>query len=152
MINHIALMGRFTATPELKQTNSGTAFVSFTLAVDRSYSKEKATDFINCVAWRNTAEFICRYFKKGQCIVVEGPLQSRKYDDRDGNKRTAYEVVVNQTHFCGPRESGTDIQADDRYRTAPPPVSSYYPPSPAPAPAYEQTGFADVPDDGDLPF
>lgn len=156
MLNNVTLMGRLTADPELKQTTSGTAVTSFTLAVDRNYSKdkEKTTDFINCVAWRNTAEFICRYFKKGQLMALVGSIQVRKYEDRDGNKRNAVEVLTDHVFFCGSKENSADIQADDRYRAAPPPAATYYPPSPvpAPAPAYEQTGFSDIEDDGDLPF
>ena len=105
MINSTVLMGRLTATPEVKTTtNNGVSVVSFTLAVDRAYQKkgeEKKTDFINCVAWRTTAEFIGKYFTKGQMMAVTGELQTRNYEDKNGNKRTATEVIVNQVSFCG---------------------------------------------------
>ena len=101
MLNKVILMGRFTAEPELKSTANGTSVTTFTLAVDRDYSKEdKQTDFITCVAWRNTAEFIGKYFSKGQLVAVDGSIQTRSYTDKDGNKRTAFEVVVNQAYFA----------------------------------------------------
>ena len=109
MINVITLMGRLVATPELKTTNSGVEVCSFTIAVDRNYASngEKLTDFINIQAWRGTAKFICNYFQKGQMIALNGSLQSRQYTDKDGNKRTAYEVVADNVSFCGSKsESG----------------------------------------------
>ena len=104
MINNVTLMGRLTAAPELKTTKSGTTVTSFCIAIDRRYQPkegEKQTDFINCIAWRNTAEFITRYFKKGDLIALTGEIQTRKYKDNDGNSRTAFEVVINQASFCG---------------------------------------------------
>ena len=98
MLNKIVLMGRLTAQPELKTTPSGVAVTSFTLAVDRA-GKEKVTDFLNVVAWRSTAEFVCKYFEKGSPIVVEGSLQSRSYTTKDGQKRTAFEVVADNVSF-----------------------------------------------------
>lgn len=106
MINNTVLMGRLTATPELKTTQNGTSVTSFTVAVERSYApqgQERQTDFINVVAWRQTAEFVSRYFQKGNMIAVQGSIQTRKYEDRDGNKRTAFEVVASQVSFCGGR-------------------------------------------------
>ncbi len=99
MLNKIILLGRLTETPELKTTPNGTSVTSFSLAVQRNFDREQ-TDFINCAAWRHTAEFITKYWSKGQLILVEGELQSRKYKDRDGNNRTAFEVVVSQAYFC----------------------------------------------------
>lgn len=101
-MNVAILMGRLTDNPELKHTQSGTAVTSFTLAVDRYTKKgeEKKADFINIVAWRQTAEFVANYFKKGQLIAVEGSIQTRKYKDKDGNNRTAFEVVANNVHFA----------------------------------------------------
>lgn len=102
MINHVILLGRLTATPELKTTTSGTTVTTFTIAVDRRFQTkdgEKQTDFINCVAWRNTAEFISKYFKKGDPISIQGELQPRKYTDKDGNNRIATEVVINDARF-----------------------------------------------------
>jgi single-strand DNA-binding protein len=100
--NKVILMGRLTANPELKQTPSGAAVTSFTLAVDRRYNKgeEKQCDFITIVAWKQTAEFICKYFGKGQAILVCGELQTRTWKDQSGNNRYATEVVANEVNFC----------------------------------------------------
>ena len=111
MLNTIVLMGRITAPTELKTTPSGTSVTSFSIAVDRKYQQkdgEKQTDFINCVAWRGTAEFICKYFDKGDMIAVVGELQSRKYTDKDGNNRTAFEVVIDQVSFCGSKNNNNN--------------------------------------------
>ena len=99
--NKTILIGRLTATPELKHTQSGLAVTSFTVAVDRPYrkDKERQADFLNVVAWRKTAEFICQYFTKGSEILVEGSLQSRRYDDSEGKPRTAIEVVADNVNF-----------------------------------------------------
>jgi single-strand DNA-binding protein len=106
MINCINIMGRLTDTPELKVTNSGTNVTTFAVAVERQYSKgEKQTDFINVVAWRGTAEFISKWFSKGQMIAVQGSLQTRKYQDKDGHNRTAFEVVAEQVSFCGDKKA-----------------------------------------------
>ncbi len=103
-LNSVNLMGRITKDPELRQTLSGTSVVSFALAVDRNYVKDgrdRETDFVNCVAWRSTAEFIKKYVVKGQLIAVEGKLQTNNYEDAEGNKRYQTEVVVNEIYFCG---------------------------------------------------
>lgn len=112
MINVVVLMGRLTADPELKQTANGTSVCSFSIAVDRAFANkqtgERQADFINITAWRQTAEFICKYFRKGSMIAIEGSLQSRNYEDKEGKKRTAYEVVANNVSFTGSKaESGT---------------------------------------------
>ena len=102
-MNSICLMGRLTGDPELKTTQNGVSVTSFSVAVDRAYrskDQERQTDFINCVAWRSTAEFISRYFRKGQRIALQGSLQSRKYTANDGSQRTVYEVVVDNAFFC----------------------------------------------------
>lgn len=114
MINNVTLMGRLTAAPELKLTQSGVHVTAFCIAVDRRFQKDgdKQADFINCVAWRNTAEFIAQYFGKGDMIAVTGEIQTRKYKDKDGNNRTAFEVIVNQASFCGGKNSGNG-NADD---------------------------------------
>lgn len=117
MLNSIIISGRLTKTPELRSTKDGAAVTSFTVAVDCDYTGggDKQTDFIDCVAWRQTAEFISRYFGKGQFITVQGSLQSRKYTDRDGNKRTAWEIVVNHAYFCGSKPGhDADTGADDK--------------------------------------
>lgn len=103
MINNVTLMGRLTAAPELKTTQSGTSVTAFCIAVDRRFQKDgdKQADFINCVAWRNTAEFIARYFGKGDMIAVTGEIQTRKYQDKNGNNRVAVEVIIDNASFCG---------------------------------------------------
>lgn len=98
MLNRIDIMGRITRDPELRRTNSGKAVASFTVAVDRDFG-EKETDFIDCVAWGNTAEFISKYFTKGGMIVVSGRLQIRSWNDKDGNKRRTAEVVADNVYF-----------------------------------------------------
>ena len=102
-MNSICLMGRLTGDPELKTTQNGFSVTSFTVAVDRAFrgkDQERQTDFIPCTAWRGTAEFISRYFRKGQRIALQGSLQSRTYTTNDGSKRTAYDVVVDNAFFC----------------------------------------------------
>ena len=111
MINNIVLMGRLTSDPELKTTQSGISVTSFTVACDRSYDKEK-TDFIPCVAWRGTADFITRYFHKGSMIAVQGSLQQREYEDKNGNKRTVYEINVESASFCGDKKQGSILPDD----------------------------------------
>lgn len=100
-MNRVILKGRLTADPELKNTQSGVNVLSFSIAVNRRFSKEKEVDFINCQAWRSTAEFIGKYFVKGQEILICGSLQVRKWDDENGNKRYATEVIVDEVDFCG---------------------------------------------------
>ena len=102
MLNHIVLMGRLTRDPELRRTGSGVAVASFSLAVDRDYAAqgaEKETDFVDIVAWRNTAEFVSKYFTKGRMAVVEGRLQIRDWKDREGNNRRSAEVVADNVYF-----------------------------------------------------
>ena len=110
MLNTVILMGRLTADPELRTTNNNLSVLSFSVAVDRNYQaqgQERQADFINCVAWRQNADFISKYFRKGQMIAIEGSIQTRSYEDKNGNKRTAFEVIVNRASFCGSKnESG----------------------------------------------
>lgn len=104
MLNRAIIMGRITANPELRQTQGGVSVLSFTVAVDRRFtnpSGERQADFIYCVAWRHTAEFISKYFVKGQMIAIDGVLQSRNYVDKNGNNRSVIEVVVENASFCG---------------------------------------------------
>ena len=105
MLNHITIMGRLTRDPELRRTGSGIAVASFSVAVDRDFGKnengEKETDFIDCVAWRQTGEFVSKYFTKGSMIVVSGRLQVRSWTDKDGNKRRTAEVVADNVYFGG---------------------------------------------------
>ena len=110
--NKVILMGRLCGDPELKQTQSGSSVTNFTIAVDRRYSKdeEKQTDFISVVAWRNTAEFISKYFGKGSAILIEGELQTRSWTDQQGNKRYATEVLAHEVSFC---ESKKNSETND---------------------------------------
>lgn len=141
MLNKIILMGRLTRDPELRRTGSGTAVTSFSLAVDRDFksqSGEKETDFIDIVAWKNTAEFVSRYFTKGRMAVVEGRLQIRDWTDRDGSKRRNAEVVADNVYF------------GDTKRDAASEVPSYSAPAYA-APTNQE--FAEIrEEDGELPF
>jgi single-strand DNA-binding protein len=111
MLNHIDIMGRMVRDPELRRTGSGTPVASFTLAVDRDYSGkdggEKETDFIDCVAWRNTAEFVDKYFSKGRMAVVSGRLQIRGWTDKEGNKRRTAEVVADNVYFADSKKEET---------------------------------------------
>lgn len=113
-MNIVILMGRLTKSPELKTTNSGISVTSFTVAVNYNYSKgcETQTDFINCVAWRNTAEFITKYFTKGQMIAIKGSLQQRSYTDKNGNKRTSFDVLVDTADFCGSKSDKPSADVD----------------------------------------
>lgn len=113
MLNKAILMGRFVADPELKATQSGTSVTPFTLAVNRSYQKDgkQETDFITCVAWISTAEFVCKHFQKGMQAVVDGRIQTRSYTDKDGNKRTAFEVVVDNIYFADSKKEDKPAQA-----------------------------------------
>ena len=115
MLNHIVIMGRLTRDPELRRTNSGKPVASFTVAVDRDFSGQdgqKETDFIDCVAWQGTAEFVSKYFKKGSMAVVSGRLQLRDWTDKDGNKRRSAEVLANNVYFG---ESKRDSQQSYGY-------------------------------------
>lgn len=153
MLNHIVIMGRMTRDPELRRTGSGVAVASFTLAVDRDFAGkdggEKETDFIDCVAWRGTGEFVSNYFKKGRMAVVSGRLQLRSYTDKDGNKRRAAEVVADNVYFG---DSKKDAENGNSGATAPAAThtgggSAYH---------YEASdyvgNYVELPDDGQLPF
>ena len=104
-MNVVAIQGRMADDPELKHTPSGVAVTSFTLAVDRYSKEERKTDWVDVVAWRQTAEFICKYFTKGQMIAVTGSIQTRNYEDKNGNKRKAVEIVAKEVSFCGSKET-----------------------------------------------
>lgn len=153
MLNRIILMGRLTRDPELRHTQTGTPVASFSLAVDRDFKDkttgEKSTDFIDIVAWRQTAEFVSRFFTKGRMAVVEGRLQIRDWTDKDGGKRRSAEVVADNVYFGDSKRDGGD--------------NSGYNPGYAPAPAshsaapsnFSASGsdFAEIgEDDGELPF
>jgi len=118
MLNNVVLMGRLTADPELRHTPNDIAVTTFSIAVDRDYSRsgaEKQTDFINIVAWRQTAEFVCRYFRKGQLVALRGSIQTRSYNDKEGNKRTAFEVVADNVYFAEPKRNSDSAPAAPRY-------------------------------------
>ena len=151
-MNVVCLLGRMTAEPELKQTQSGVSVCSFSIAVDRAYQpkgQERQADFINIVAWRGTAEFICRYFHKGQRIALNGSLQSRNFTDREGNKRTAYEVVCDNAYFAESRNGGGNAGGFA------PAQDSQIPAYTEPQPAFSTaaTGdFEEIVGDDELPF
>lgn len=135
MLNHVALQGRLTRDPELRSTGSGIPVTSFSLAVN---GKKDDTAFIDCVAWRGTAEAICQYLGKGRMMVVEGSLQSREWNDKDGNRRKSIEVNVSQFHFCDKKEESPAHRAEEPKRDTM---------------SVEPTGFAEIDDqDGTLPF
>lgn len=112
MLNRITIQGRLTKEPELRTTNGGTAVATFTLACDRDFNREEV-DFIECVAWRQTGEFVSKFFHKGQLAVVSGRLQSRKWEDRDGNKRTSWEVQCDNVYFCESKQKQFEEIPDD---------------------------------------
>lgn len=153
MLNHIIIMGRLTRDPELRRTDSGIAVASFTLAVDRDRAPEgqdKETDFIDCVAWRNTAEFVDKYFSKGRMMVVSGRLQIRPWTDKEGNKRKATEIVADSCYFGDSKKDDNQTQSQPQYGA--PPAPQYgappqgypqygYQQPPQQAPQYTQGGF-----------
>jgi len=147
MLNTITIMGRLTRDPELRYTQSQTAVASFTLAVDRDFSGkdggEKQTDFIDCIAWRTTADFVSKYFSKGRMAVVHGRLQIRDWTDKDGNKRRSAEVVAENVYFGDSKKDGGSAQ------TAP--AQQYQQPQQTQYAQGQFTALDDV-DDGDLPF
>lgn len=115
MLNCAAIMGRLVADPELKKSTTGVSVCSFCVAVDRDYVKQGETrqaDFINVVAWRQTAEFVCKYFHKGSMIAIQGSIQTRNYQDKNGNKRSTTEIIADKVNFCGGKseQSGTVAQ------------------------------------------
>lgn len=133
-LNKCFLHGRMTAVPEMRKTQSGKSVCTFTLAVDRD-SAQQATDFINCVAWERRAEFVNNYFTKGQEALVVGSLNSRQYKDKEGNNRTAWEVIVDKVDFCGPKNAARDRSGEER------------------RPDVSTTTFEELNDDpGELPF
>ena len=139
MFNLVVLTGRLTADPELRYTANNTPVTSFSIAVSRRYKagEEAQADFINIVAWRQTAEFVSKYFRKGQLVAVEGSISTRKYTDKDGNSRTAFEVVANNVHFAeAKRDAAPRMEQPE-------------------APSFSNSGaadFAEITGDDDLPF
>ena len=167
MLNHIVIMGRLTRDPELRRTGSGVAVTSFSLAVDRDFAPkdggERETDFIDCVAWRQTGEFVSKYFAKGRMAMVSGRLQMRNWTDKDGNKRTSAAVAADNVYFGDSKrdnDGGNSSYSGNAYGgnsyggnaySAPAPAPSYggYT-APASAPASDFAMLED--DDAQLPF
>ena len=145
MLNKAILMGRLTADPELRHTTSNTAVTSFTLAVNRRFSQNNETDFIDIVAWSSTAEFVSKYFKKGMQVAVAGRIQTRTWKDKDGNNRRSTEVVADEVHFADSKR----VDSADGMSGAAPRAAG---PAEAALPTYENE-FKDVSDEEDeLPF
>ena len=150
MLNVAVIMGRLVADPELRHTPNDIAVTTFTLAVDRSFAKqgtERQTDFIDVVAWRGTAEFVCKYFGKGRMMAVHGSIQTRSYTDKEGIKRRAFEIVASDVNFADSKRDSSNSSGE------------YAPPIPSaidePAPAYtsgSNEDFEEVLGDDDLPF
>ena len=158
MLNHITIMGRLVRDPELRRTGSGIAVASFTVAVDRDFGGrdggEKETDFIDCVAWRQTGEFVSKYFTKGRMIVVSGRLQIRSWNDKDGNKRRTAEVVADNCYFGDSKRDGESMGSyggntygGNAYSAPAPSYGGYSAPA---APASDFAMLDD--DDAQLPF
>lgn len=142
MLNHIIVMGRLTRDPELRRTDSGIAVASFTVAVDRDRApegQEKETDFIDCVAWRNTAEFVDKYFSKGRMMVVSGRLQIRGWTDKEGNKRRSAEIVADSCYFGDSKKDDNQTQSQPQYGAQPAPQYG------APPQGYPQYGYQQPP-------
>ena len=152
MLNKIILMGRLTRDPELRRTESGTAVCSFSIAVDRDFKSkngEKETDFIDIVSWRATAEFAAKYFTKGRMAIVDGRLQIRDWQDKDGNKRRSAEVIADNVYFGDSRRDSSGDSGSGSYGGGySAPAGGY-----APAVGGGASGFAEIDEeDGDLPF
>lgn len=155
MLNSCVLMGRLTADPELRTTQNGKSVASFSLAVERDFQRdgERQTDFIDVVAWRGTAEFVCKYFRKGRMLAIVGHIQTRTYTDKDGNKRKAVEVVADKADFTGEK---AELSAQEPSR-----IEGYEPAGKTRSPVantsdtHENTNsedFTEISNDDDLPF
>lgn len=137
MMNVVSIMGRIVATPELRKTQSGISVTNFTIANERDFQnkgEEKQTDFIEVVAWRNTAEFLCKYFVKGQLIGLNGRLQTKNYQDKEGNKRKAYEVLADNVYFAEGKKNSNNSEPTVEYSQG------------------DTEDFTEISDDQDLPF
>ena len=153
MLNHIVIMGRLTRDPELRTTQSGVSVTSFTVAVDRDFGGrdggERQTDFVDCVAWRQTGEFVSKYFHKGSMIVVSGRLQSRKWQDREGNNRVNWEINADNVYVGESRRDGDSSRDSYSNNT----YSGSYDSGRSSAPAPASNTFVELDDgDGELPF
>lgn len=159
MLNVVVIMGRLVADPELRTTTSGVNLARFRIACDRSYARpgeQRQTDFLDVVAWRQQADFVCKYFQKGSLIIIEGSIQTRQYQDKNGNNRTGVEIVASNINFGGPKNSGTSgggssYQGGQPRQNAP----SARPSSIEAVPSYsagDNDDFAVIDDSDDLPF
>ena len=160
MLNVVAIMGRLARDPELRQTTTGKNVASFRIACDRGRrdaNGQSQADWLDVVAWDRTAEFVCKYFQKGSLIAIDGRLQSRQYQDKNGNNRTAVEVVANNVNFAGSKSNGSN-QGGSSYQNAAPSYQNAAPARPAAveaAPSYSAGNaddFAVIDDSDDLPF
>lgn len=137
MLNNIVVQGRLTRDPELKATNNGTSVVLFTIACERDFKNketgEKVTDFIDCVAWKHTAEFVHKFFAKGRMVFVQGRIEQQKWVDKDGNNRITTRVIAENVYFGDSKETGTDVTL---------PNQGYQPPN---GYSYKQTGYSSPP-------
>lgn len=155
MINNVVMLGRLVEDPELRKTPSEISVTRFAIAVDRSYQKagqERQSDFFDIVAWRNTAEFICKYFHKGSMIAITGSLQTRSYEDKNGQKRKAYEIVVDQASFCEGKRSSDNGSAAAASSTAAANPGNGYQTAPQTFSSGNDAVFEEIGSDDDLPF
>ena len=160
MLNVAVIMGRMVNDPEMRHTPNDVAVTSFTLAVDRSYVKsgtERQTDFIDIVAWRGTADFVCRYFRKGQMMAVHGSIQTRSYTDKDGNKRKAFEIVADEVNFADSKKDNDSGSKPTQQYSEPATYTSAAPfidPAEDNKPVFNADEFEELPpmSDEDLPF
>lgn len=143
MLNSAIIQGRICANPELRHTPNDIAVTTFTVATDKGSGDKKQTSFIDCVAWRGTAELVCKWFQKGSAIIVQGSIQTRSYQDKDGNKRKAFEIVADNVHFAESKRDGDSHGSRAQAASYRPDVSY----------TSGNTGdFEEIPSDDDLPF
>ena len=143
MLNSAIVQGRICADPELRTTPNSISVTTFTVATDKGSGDKKQTSFIDCVAWRGTAEMICKWFSKGSAIIVQGSIQTRSYTDKDGNKRKAFEIVADNVHFAESKHEGNSPSGNkSTYKT----TGAYSKPDIA------NDDFEEMPSDDDLPF
>ncbi|MCL2508771.1 MAG: single-stranded DNA-binding protein [Oscillospiraceae bacterium] len=161
MLNCAVIMGRLVADPELRTTTTGVSVTSFRVAVDRNFvrqGEERQADFLDIVAWRQTAEFVTRFFRKGSMIAVQGAIQTRSYEDKSGNRRTAVEIIADNVSFCGSKAETGGGNVTNRYDDQVPPTpynnaQAQIQAQPAPSFASGTPGdFSDIQDDDELPF